>query len=158
MCGALLVTGVLLLVVGALALYGRATVLDEKAFADRATAALAQDEVQDEVGTRIADRAIEADPALAQLRPTVEAAVSDAVRGWAFPAHFHDGVEAMHRSLFSGGSVDLALPGAAADIRAAVPGSCTRKRAEEVLAPNTAWKPVPPSRPMVAISMIPPSG
>ena len=104
-------SGVLLLVVGALALYGRATVLDEQAFADRATAALAQDEVQDEVGTRIADRAIEADPALAQLRPTVEAAVSDAVRSWTFPAHFHDGVEAMHRSLFSGGSVDLALPG-----------------------------------------------
>ncbi|MDA0170453.1 hypothetical protein OJ998_15245 [Solirubrobacter taibaiensis] len=114
-------TGVLLLVVGSLALYGRATVLDEEAFADRATAALAQDEVQAEVGTRIADRAIEAEPALAQLRPTVEAAVSDAVKRWTFPAHFHDGVEAMHRSLFSGGSVDLALPGAAADIRAAVP-------------------------------------
>ena len=48
----------LLFVVGVLALYGRAAVLDEHAFADRATAALAQDEVQDEVGTRIADRAI----------------------------------------------------------------------------------------------------
>ena len=91
MCAGLLVGGVVLLVLGALALYGRATVLDEQAFADRATAALAQDEVQDEVGTRIADRAIEAEPALAQLRPTVEAAVAAAVERWTFPAHCHDG-------------------------------------------------------------------
>jgi hypothetical protein len=117
----LLAGGVVLLVLGALALYGRSTVLDQQAFADRATAALAQDEVQEEVGTRIANRAIEAEPGLAPLRPTVEAAVTHAVQSWTFPAHFHDGAEAMHRALFSGGSVDLALPGTAADIRAGVP-------------------------------------
>lgn len=121
MCAALLGAGVALLVLAALGLYGRATVLDQEAFADRATAALAQDEVQAEIGARIADRAIDEEPALAQLRPTVERAVSDALESWTFPAHFHAGAEAMHRGLFAGGSVDLALPGAGADIRAAVP-------------------------------------
>src|SRR5688572_13995109 len=120
-CAGLLAGGVALLVLGALALYGRAAVLDEQAFADRATAALAQDEVQDEIGLRLAGRAIEAQPALAPLRPTVEAAVTDAVRAPQFPGRFHDGVQAMHHALFTGGSVDLALPGAAADIRTAVP-------------------------------------
>lgn len=117
----MLVIGVALLVVGALAIYGRAVVLDEHEFADRATATLAQDEVQEEVGLRLANRAIEGEPGLGQLRPTVEAAVTDAVESWTFPAHFHDGAAAMHRALFSGGSVDLALPGAGAEIRAAVP-------------------------------------
>jgi len=43
-------------------------------------------------------------------------------------------------------------------ILAAEPGTCTSKRAEEALAPKTAWNPVAPSRPMVAISMMLPSG
>lgn len=120
-CAGLLAGGVFLLVLGALALYGRAVVLDEQVFADRATAVLAQDEVQDEVGLRLAGKAIAAEPALAPLRPTVEAAVADAVQAPRFPAHFHDGALAMHHALFHGGTVDLALPGTAADIRAAVP-------------------------------------
>ena len=102
------------------ALRAAPTVLDEQAFADRAAAAFAQDEVQAEVGTRIADRAIEAEPALAPLRPTLEAAVSDAVRGWALPRAFHDGV-ACDASLAvqRAGRSSSPLPGAAADMRAA---------------------------------------
>jgi len=120
-CAGLLAGGIALLVVGALALYGRAAVLDEQAFAERATAALAQDEVRDEIGRRLAGDAIQAEPALAPQRPTVEAAVADAVQAPGFPAHFRAGAQAMHHALFTGGSVDLALPGAAADIRTAVP-------------------------------------
>ncbi|MDA0183577.1 hypothetical protein OJ997_24925 [Solirubrobacter phytolaccae] len=120
-CAGLLAGGVALLVLGALAFYGRAVVLDEQAFADRAASVLTQDEVQDEIGLRLAGRAIEDEPDLAQLRPTVEAAVADAVQDPQFPAHFRAGTQAMHHALFSGGSVDLVLPGAAADIRAAVP-------------------------------------
>src|SRR5215831_15309543 len=37
-------------------------------------------------------------------------------------------------------------------------GSCTRNRADHILAPKTAWKPVVPSRPMVAVSTTLPSG
>lgn len=111
---------VLLLVLGIVALYGRAVVLDETEFADRATAALAQDEVQEEIGLRLVGRALDAEPALAQLRPTVEAAVSDAVLAPEFPTRFHTGAEAMHHALFHGGSVDLAVPGTAEYIRGSV--------------------------------------
>ncbi len=43
------------------------------------------------------------------------------------------------------------------DIFAALPGICTKKRAEELLAPKTTCTPVHPSLPIVAISMVPPS-
>src|SRR3954466_15550646 len=100
-CAVLLVAGVLLLALGGLALYGRVTVLDERAFADRATAALAQDEVQDEIVARITDGEINAVPALAPMRPTVEQAAADVVADSHFPARFNAGAQAMHQELFS---------------------------------------------------------
>src|SRR5690348_15674652 len=108
-CAGLWIAGVVVRVLGAPALYGRAVSVDEGEFADRATAALAQDEVQDEIGARLTNRAIEAHPGLDQLRPTVEGAVSDAVASWTFPGHFRAGAAAMHRALFAGDPVDLAL-------------------------------------------------
>jgi len=51
----------------------------------------------------------------------------------------------------------MARVNAARDIFAAVPGIWTRNRAEESLAPKKAWKPVQPSLPTVAISMVFPS-
>jgi hypothetical protein len=39
----------------------------------------------------------------------------------------------------------------------AAPGICTRSLAEENVAPKTAYTPVQPSRPIVAISMMLPS-
>src|SRR3954447_26215442 len=110
-CAVLLLGGVLLLVLGGLGVYGRASVLDERAFADRATHAFSQDEVQDEIATRIAGREIEAAPALAPLRPTLDAAVANVVAGFEFPETFRAGTLEMHRSLFTGRSVDLELPG-----------------------------------------------
>ena len=56
-----------------------------------------------------------------------------------------------------GGMDAMARVKAARDILAAVPGIWTRRRAEDILAPNTACRPVQPSRPIVAISMVPPS-
>src|SRR4051794_24680733 len=120
LCAVLLTSGAVLVMIGVLALYGRAAVLDEQAFADRATAAFASDEVQDEVGQRIADREIEAEPALAPLRPTLDAAVDAVVDSWTFPPRFHEGAAAMHRALFDGRSVDLSLPGTGAQLREAV--------------------------------------
>ena len=87
----LLVAGVLSLVLGGLALYARHAVLDQRAFADRATATLRQDEVRDEIAKRIADREIAQIPALAVRRPAVEAAVADVVVGPRFPDEFHAG-------------------------------------------------------------------
>ena len=48
----------------------------------------------------------------------------------------------------------MARVNTARDILAAVPGIWTRSRAEELLAPKTACKPVQPSLPIVAISMM----
>src|SRR5262249_45228925 len=45
----------------------------------------------------------------------------------------------------------------ARDIFIAVPGTCTKKRQDEVLAPKTAFTPVQPSLPIVAISTMLPS-
>ena len=121
-CAVLLVTGVMALMLGGLALYARYAVLDADAFADRATGTLAQDEVRDEIAMRIADRAIALTPALAARRPVLEAAVGDVIAGPRFEAEFQAGATALHRSLFTDSSLDtpLALPGAAGDLRAAV--------------------------------------
>ena len=51
----------------------------------------------------------------------------------------------------------MARANAARDILTASPGIWTRNRADEFLAPNTAWTAVQPSRPIVAISMMLPS-
>src|SRR4051794_36562712 len=110
-----LLGGVLLLLIGALGLYGRASVLDERGFADRATSAFTSDEVREEVGSRIADREIEAEPALASQRPTLEAAISGILETWQFPRTFRAGTVGLHRSLFDGGSANLTLPGAGAE-------------------------------------------
>jgi hypothetical protein len=129
----LLITGVIALIAGGLALYGRHAVLDQDAFAARATSALAQDEVKDEVAERITRREVEANPALAARRPVLEAAVADLVEGMAFPDEFRNGVMTMHASLFDrhgpaitgawGGdarTAKLPLPGAAAELRGAL--------------------------------------
>lgn len=55
------------------------------------------------------------------------------------------------------GIVFMALVNAGRDIFAALPGIWTKSLTEDFLAPKTAWKPVQPSLPMVAISMILPS-
>jgi hypothetical protein len=118
----LLVAGVVSLVLGGFAFYARHAVLDQRAFADRATAALGQDEVRDEIARRIADREIAETPELAVRRPAVEAAVAEVVESPAFPGEFHAGATALHRSLFADvpGETELALPGAARELRAAV--------------------------------------
>ena len=51
----------------------------------------------------------------------------------------------------------MARVNAARDIFAALPGIWTRSRKEELLAPKTAFTPVKPSLPIVAISMTLPS-
>src|SRR4051794_11846582 len=135
-CAVLLITGVIALIAGGLALYGRHAVLDQRAFAARATGALHQDEVVDEIAARIAAREIAASPALATRRPVLEAAVADVVAGPRFAGEFHAGALQLHRGLFGDdvltAPVDatgtpvhdrvsgLPLPGSGAELRAAV--------------------------------------
>src|SRR3954465_9064664 len=135
-CAVLLITGVIALMLGALALYGRHAVLDRDAFAGRATGALHQDEVVNEGAARIAQREIDATPALAARRPVLEAAVGDVVSDPRFAGEFHSGVLTLHDELFDergmiasvngvrtpAGVAETAfpLPGAGRDLRAAV--------------------------------------
>ncbi len=133
-CGALLVLGTIALVAGGLALYAQRAVLDRQAFADRATAALEQDEVRDEIAIRLAQREIEAVPALAPRRPVIEAAVGDVVDDGRFPAVWHAGAEAMHRELFDGADVKLSLPGTGTELRAAI--DARSRNAAELLPPG----------------------
>ena len=112
-CAVLLVTGVMALMLGGLALYARHAVLDRDAFAARATGALDQDEVVDEIAARIATREIEDNPALAR-------AAADARgrgrrrrrRTRASPAEFHTGALALHDALFGDGGVAVPVDGA----------------------------------------------
>ncbi len=121
-CAVLLALGVSALLLGALALYAQHAVLDRRAFADRASATLRQDEVRDEIAARIATREIEEIPELAARRPVLEAAVRDYMLGPRFEAEFHAGAGALHEALFDDASraTPLRLPGAGAELRAAV--------------------------------------
>jgi hypothetical protein len=120
-CAVLLVVGAFALLLGGLALYGRHTVLDERAFAARAMGTLRQDEVRDEVVARVADREIAAHHDLAARRPLLEAAIADVVAGPDFPGEFAAGIGGMHRALFTDDQrpVRFGLPGAGAELQAA---------------------------------------
>ena len=121
-CAVLLVTGVIALILGGLALYARHTMLDSQAFAARATRTLDQDEVREEIVSRITTRTIAQTPELAARRPLLEAAVAEVVEGPQFPAEFNAGAVALHDALFTDGSqpTPLALPGAGGELRTAL--------------------------------------
>lgn len=116
----LLVAGVLALLLGGLALYARGAVFDGRAFAERATATLRQDEVQAEIAARITDRELGASPELAAHRPVVEAAVADVIAGPRFEAEFRSGASALHAALFDQGERALVLPGVGGELRASL--------------------------------------
>jgi hypothetical protein len=121
-CAGLLVGGALCLLLAGLAFYGQRTVLDERAFADRATSTLHQDEVREEIVDRIAGRMVLAHPELADRRPLLDAAATDLVASPGFVQEFWRGAASMHHRLFAGsrGNVQLVLPGAGAGLQEAV--------------------------------------
>jgi hypothetical protein len=121
-CAVLLVTGALFVLLGGLALYGQRTVVNERAFADRATSTLGQDEVDDEIADRIGQRLVNLNPQLAGRRPVLDAAARDLVAWPGFANEFHDGVAAMHRALFGDPHepVHLLIPGAGQELRVMV--------------------------------------
>src|SRR6185503_15416867 len=97
----LLVLASLALFFGAVTLYIRATVLDQREFADRATATLEDSDVRQVVSRRIVDEAIEQGSAeLIQAKPLLESAVSAALETGAFQAVFKQAARNAHRLLF----------------------------------------------------------
>jgi len=97
----LLVAASLALFFGTVTLYVRATILDPREFADRATATLEDSEVRTVVSTRIVDEAIEKGSAeLIQARPLLEAAVDSALDTGAFQAIFRQAARNVHTLVF----------------------------------------------------------
>ena len=99
-----------LLVAGALVLgYVGHAIFDADEFADRASSALRDDAVSDEVAVRVADELVEQEPNLVAVRPVLESVVAGIVRGGAFQSLFRTGVADLHRAVLEGDENTLIL-------------------------------------------------
>ena len=81
--------------------YAAQVLFDSDQFANHATAALDKPEVKSEVGRRITDGVVEAQPDLIAARPVVEGAASAVVGSAAFNNLFRLGVRDVHRAIFN---------------------------------------------------------
>ncbi|MGZ8650524.1 MAG: hypothetical protein ACXW08_18165, partial [Solirubrobacteraceae bacterium] len=117
-----LLASVVCIVVAVAALYARSAILDEARFADRAVAALAQDEVATEIAQRFTNGVVERSPGLVTLRPAIDDAAESVVAGPVFAAEFGTSMRAFHRDVFTGGSArpSLQVAGTAAEVQAAL--------------------------------------
>ena len=94
------VTGVLL-VLTALAGYGRFALIDSEGFANRATATLDDPSVRDLIAERVTDRLVLTNRSeLLAARPLIISAVSGIVGGGAFGGLFHKAALDVHRAVF----------------------------------------------------------
>ena len=120
----ILIASAVCIVAAVVALYARAAILDRAVFADRAVAALAHDEVADEIATRFTDGVVARSPGLVTMRPAIQSAADDVVAGPAFAAEFGAGMREFHRGVFGGSSPrpSLQLPTMAAEVRTALAG------------------------------------
>jgi hypothetical protein len=81
--------------------YAAQVLFDSDQFANHATAALDKPEVKAEVGRRITDGVVEAQPDLIAARPVIEGAASGIVGSDAFNNLFRLGVRDAHRAIFN---------------------------------------------------------
>ena len=118
------------IVVAVVALYARSAILDRGHFSDRAVAALAQDEVADEIASRFSTDLIERSPELVTLRPALEAAATEVAMSPEFAAEFGAATRKLHRGVFTGSDPRPALrvPGMTAQVRAAIAAAHARAR------------------------------
>ena len=132
----LLVLASIALFFGTVTLYVRATILDEREFANRATATLEDSDVRQVVSRRIVDEAIEQGSAeLIQAKPLLESAVAAALDTGAFQAIFKQAARNVYTLIFERerGSIVLDLADAGIVVITGL----------KAIAPNVA-KDVPP--------------
>src|ERR671916_3161449 len=99
---ALLVVTSVLVVAATLAAYAARAVFDSEQFSDRATAALQDPSVRQEIAVRVTDELVlPAQPDLLAARPIIVSTVSGVVGGDAFAAVFRRGVRDVHRAVFA---------------------------------------------------------
>jgi hypothetical protein len=121
------------LLVAAIGAYSLFAVLDEDAFADRATSTLHSDEVRQEIATRMATRIIEKEPRLTRAGEAInEAAAAEVENDPTFPTGFHTAALDLHSSLFSSDDADATL-------RVAGSGGAIQQRVEQ----TQGWPPLP---------------
>jgi hypothetical protein len=99
----------LCLLVAELALYADRNVFDSERFADRATAALASDDVRALLAAQVTQALETAVPDAIAVRPLVEAVVDGAVGTGAFQGAFRGAAYDLHRSVFAKGASTVAL-------------------------------------------------
>ena len=80
--------------------YASRAFFDADRFADRATAALRDEAVSDEVATRVADELVKADPDLVAVQPVLQSVTGGIVTGGAFQSLFAAAVADLHRTVF----------------------------------------------------------
>jgi hypothetical protein len=132
----LLLAGLICILAGGLAAYGRRAVVDQRGFTQRAVGTLRQDEVDDEIADRVSRRLVDRDPRLARIRPVLDAGAADLVADPLFARVFAAAVARMHGELFAGDAgVELTLSGAAR--RCAPPRRATRPRWRAWCPPTT---------------------
>jgi hypothetical protein len=98
--GVLLATTCVLLVAATFGAYAWRVLFDSERFAERATAALRDPSVRDEIAGRVTDELVRGKPDLLAVRPAVVSAVSGAVGGDAFASLFRGGVRDVHGAVF----------------------------------------------------------
>jgi len=143
---ALAALAALILVASLVVGYASGVLFDADEFADRATAALESEAVQEEVaGLVIDDMLLEADADLVAVRPVIESVIEGLVGGSAFQGLFHAALRDVHRAAFEEdqntvtltladvgavvrGAAQALRPGLAADIDAGLDAELTRLR------------------------------
>jgi hypothetical protein len=96
----LLVAGVALLLCALVAGYLSRTLFNSDQFANRATAALRNDDVKALIADRITDQAVRAQPDVLAARPLISSAAEAIVGSRAFVNLFQAGVRDVHRAIF----------------------------------------------------------
>lgn len=120
-----------LLVIAAIASYASDSILDGEKFADRTTAALADEAVSNELASRITDDVvINAEADLVAVRPVIEGAIAELIRGGAFQKVMRAALVDLHRGLVEEDESSLTLT--LADVGVLVRGAL------QALAPRVA--------------------
>jgi hypothetical protein len=99
---ALMAIAAVCLVLGGVAVYARATILDEDAFTARAVSTLSSDEVDEEVADRLSGRLVETMPVLLRFQPVVEYEARRMTVAPEFNWAFAAAARRLQRSLFDG--------------------------------------------------------
>jgi hypothetical protein len=116
---AILAAAAVCLVLAGVGAYGAYAVLDEFAFADRATSTLDFDEVREELAARIAMRVVQEEPRFAGDRAAIEDAASVIITTEEFRGAYWTAAVHLHQALFADADAQAALrvAGSGADLR-----------------------------------------